>query len=310
MRTGSPTRPLPAGILVPLATPLRNRDRLDDEGLERLVDHVVKGGVQGLFLLGTTGEGPSLGRRLRRQLVRRVTAQVAGRVPVLVAVTDTAFVESVALARYAAECGADAVVAAPPYYFPEGQPELMEYLDHLVAELPLPLVLYNMPILTKVHFELDTVRRALDDPRIVGLKDSSGDLEYFASICNMVRATRPDVRVWIGPEQLLAHSLARGGHGGVCGGANVAPALLVDWYAALVEGDAARAARLETRVRALGEIYRIGRHPSSVIKGIKCALSLLGICDDFMAEPFRRFRPPERDRVRSALLAASLLLPS
>ncbi len=309
MRAAPPSRPLPAGILVPLATPLRDRDRLDEEGLERLVDHVLKGGVHGLFLLGTTGEGPSLGHRLRRELVRRVTAQVAGRVPVLVAVTDTAFVESVALARHAAECGADAVVAAPPYYFPEGQPELTEYLEHLVAELPLPLVLYNMPVLTKVNFEPDTVRRALDEPRIIGMKDSSGDLEYFAAICAMARATRPDFRVWMGPEHLLPDALARGGHGGVCGGANVAPALFVDWYAALVEGDVARAAVLEERVRALGEIYRIGRHPSSVIKGIKCALSLLGICDDFMAEPFHRFRPPERDRVRAALLAASLLSP-
>ena len=78
------------------------------------------------------------------------------------------------------------VVTAPPYYLPEAQPELQEYLDHLVPELPLPLFLYNMPALTKVCFELETVRRALNEPGIVGFKDSSGDLDYFKSVAGLV----------------------------------------------------------------------------------------------------------------------------
>jgi len=142
------------GIVPPMITPLSARDELDVAGLERLIEHILSGGVSGLFVLGTTGEGPSLGYRLRRDLVQRTCRQVNGRVPVLVGITDTAFIESVNLARWAADVGADAVVLAPPYYLPEGQPELQEYLDHIVAELPLPMFLYNMPSLTKVSFEL------------------------------------------------------------------------------------------------------------------------------------------------------------
>jgi len=167
------------GIVPPMITPLRGRDELDAAGLERLIEHILAGGVSGLFILGTTGEGPSLSYRVREQLIERTCRQVAGRVPVLVGITDTAFVESLNGARWAADAGADAVVVAPPYYLPEGQPELQEYLDHLLPELPLPLFLYNMPALTKVSFELATVRRAMDDPRIVGLKDSSGNMIYF-----------------------------------------------------------------------------------------------------------------------------------
>src|ERR1039457_7001473 len=122
------------GIVPPMITPLRDRDELDAAGLEKLLEHMLSGGVSGLFILGTTGKGPSLSYRLRRELIERVCKQVNRRVPVLVGITDTAFAESVQLARFAADSGADAVVVAPPYYMPEGQPELQEWLDHLLPE--------------------------------------------------------------------------------------------------------------------------------------------------------------------------------
>src|ERR1051325_140825 len=205
------------GIVPPLVTPLRDRDDLDVPGLERLLEHVLGGGVSGLFILGTTGEGPSLSHPLRRELIGRVCRQVRRRVPILVGITDTSFVESVSLARHAAETGADAVVAAPPYYLPEAQPELQEYLDHLVPELPLPLFLYNMPPLTKVVIEPETVRRAMDNPLIVGLKDSSGDMDYFRQAAALL-PSRPKWSLLVGPEEKLAEAIALGGHGGVNGG--------------------------------------------------------------------------------------------
>src|SRR5262249_5915685 len=145
------------GIIPPMVTPLRDRDTLDVAGLERLIEHILAGGVHGLFLLGTTGEGPSLSYSLRKELIDRTCRQVKGRVPVLVSITDTAFQESLKVARWSAEAGADAVVAAPPYYLPASQADLREYLCHLVPELPLPLLLYNIPLLTKVAYELETV---------------------------------------------------------------------------------------------------------------------------------------------------------
>jgi dihydrodipicolinate synthase/N-acetylneuraminate lyase len=293
-------RPL-LGVVPPLVTPLLDRDTLDADGLERVVEHVLTGGVAGLFVLGTTGEGPSLSHRLRRELVGRVAAQVRGRVPVLVGITDTAFVESVALARDAAGVGADAVVLAPPYYMPEGQPELREYLGHLLPELPLPLFLYNMPPLTKVPWDVDTVRWALDQPGIIGIKDSSGDMAYFDHLCALARE-RAEWSVLMGPEELFTPSLLAGGHGGVPGGANVFPRLYVALYEAVRAGDLARACDLQQRVRAVAEkLYHVGKHPSATIKGIKCAIACLGLASDFMAEPFHRYREPERRRIREAL---------
>ena len=284
-----------------MVTPLRDRDELDVAGLEKLIEHILAGGVNGLFILGTTGEGPSLSYRLRRELVERVCKQVQTRVPVLVGITDTAFVESVSLARHSAEVGASALVVAPPYYLPEAQPELQEYLDHLVAELPLPLFIYNMPALTKVHFELDTVRRALDEPRIIGLKDSSGDLDYYKKAAALIQQ-RPDWTLLIGPEEKLFESLQLGGFGGVSGGANLFPKLYVQVVAAHRAGNPARALELQRQIQRVSDsFYRIGKYSSSIIKGIKCAASCMGICDDFMAEPFHRFRASERELVQARL---------
>ena len=289
------------GIIPPMVTPLRGRDELDVAGLERLLEHILAGGVNGLFILGTTGEGPSLSYRLRRELVERVCRQVKNRVPVLVGITDTAFIESVNLARHSAEAGASAVVVAPPYYLPEGQPELCEYLDHLVAELSLPLFIYNMPALTKVSFELDTVRHAMTHPRIVGLKDSSGDLNYYKQAAELLKL-RPDWTLLLGPEEKLFDSLQVGGLGGVSGGANLFPKLYVTLCAAHRAGNLARARELQTQIQRVSDaLYRIGKHSSSIIKGIKCALHCLGVCDDFMAEPFHRFRAAERELVKARL---------
>jgi 4-hydroxy-tetrahydrodipicolinate synthase len=286
------------GIIPPLVTPLRDRDMLNVDGLGRLIERLIAGGVSGLFILGTTGEGPSLSYRLRREMIVQTCRIVRGRVPVLVGITDTSFVESLTLARHSEECGANAVVLAPPYYLPEAQPELLEYLDHLVPELPLPLFLYNMPALTKVAIEPDTVRRAMDHERIIGLKDSSGQMIYFHKMVGLL-SRRPDWALLVGPEELLADAVLAGGHGGICGGANVFPELYVALYEAAREQDLALVRKLHSQVMRLsGSLYGVGHHSSATIKGIKCALSHLGVCDDYLAEPFHRFREPERSAVK------------
>jgi dihydrodipicolinate synthase/N-acetylneuraminate lyase len=289
------------GIIPPMITPLTDRDTLDAAGLERLVEHLLAGGVHGLFILGTTGEAPSLSYRLRHDLIDRVCRQVGTRVPVLVGVTDTSFVESVNLANVAAKAGAAAVVLSAPYYFPAGQPELQEYVEDIAAQLPLPVFLYNMPSHTKIQFEPETIARALELPNVVGLKDSSAQMIYFHKI-RQLAADRPDFSLLVGPEELLGESVLSGAHGGVCGGANLFPRLYVDLYDAAVRRDLERIAALHAQVMRLGQtIYSVGQHRSAFIKGLKCALSCLNICDDFMAEPFQRFRPREREQVQKYL---------
>ncbi len=126
---------------------------------KRLIEHILAGGVRGLFILGTSGEAPGLSYRLRRELIERVCRQVNQRVPVLVGITDTSLVEAHQMAQHAADCGVSAVVSAPPYYFAASQEELVTFVEKLVAGLPLPLFLYNMPQMTKVQFTPETLRQ-------------------------------------------------------------------------------------------------------------------------------------------------------
>ncbi|QHI69424.1 dihydrodipicolinate synthase family protein [Tichowtungia aerotolerans] len=288
------------GIIPPVVTPLAAQDQLDEPGLERLIEHILAGGVHGLFILGTTGEGPDCSYAVRRAMIDRTCRQVDGRVPVLVGITDTSYAESVSLANYAAECGADAVVAAPPYYFSVGQPELQDYFLDLFDKMPLPVMLYNMPSCTKVNIGIDVLRRLLEHPNMAGFKDSSGQMVYFHLALRLF-ADYPEKSILVGPEELLAESTLMGGHGGVSGGANVFPKLYVNLYNAAREGNLSETRRLHELVIRVTDLYRVGRHTSSTIKGIKAALGCLGICSDIMLEPFRHFFAEDRKRVQAVL---------
>jgi len=295
------------GVITPMVTPLRDHDTLDVAGLERLIEHIIAGKVQALFILGTTGEGPSMSYRLRHEIIDLTCAQVNGRVPVLVGITDTSFVESVSLARKAADAGANAVVLAPPYYFPVGQSELLEYLQHLASRLPLPLFLYNTSGHAKVSFELETVRQAAEIPNVVGLKDSSSNMTYLHQIQVMFK-DHPDFSLLIGREELLGEAVLFGWHGGVCGGANIIPKLYVDLYTAAVAKDIEALTTLQQTVMLiLTTIYSAASYGSNYLKGLKCALSCMGICNDFMAEPLHRLIGPERERIRGHLVDLGLL---
>lgn len=288
------------GIVPPLVTPLLDYDQLDQDGLRNLLEHVISGGVAGVFILGTTGEAPSLSYRLRREIIRATCSLVDRRIPVFVGITDTAFVESVELAEFAAKAGADALVLTTPYYFPAGQTELIQYIEHILVQLPLPLMLYNMPSLTKVAFEIDTLRHLSQYPQIVGVKDSSGDAAYFEQLIAL-KTQRPDWTIMIGPEHLTGWAVAAGADGGVNGGANIFPRLFCDLFHAAESNDESGLVKLQKQVEQLQEIYSVGKYASRFIKATKCALSLQAICSDRMAEPFNHFLPPERQRVEAIL---------
>lgn len=289
------------GIVPPLITPLKDIDALDVEGLEKLVEHILSGGVSGLFVLGTTGEFSSLSYRLRNELVERVCKQVDGRVPVLVGVTDTSIIESENLARKAAGFGAAAVVAAPPYYYSTGQPELVEYFGKLADRMPLPLYLYNMPMHTKVMLEPKTVQKIAENKKVIGLKDSSANMAYFRLLQYAMKDFE-NFQLFVGPEEMMADAVVLGADGGVNGGANMFPKLYVDLYNAAAAHDFEQIRVLQDKVLAVSSaIYTVGKYGSSYLKGLKCALSVMGFCDDYMADPFFHFKKEERDIIERGL---------
>ena len=290
-----------SGIIPPLVTPLLDDDVLDVEGLNRLIEHLIAGGVHALFVLGTTGEAQSLSYKLRVEMIKNTCRITKGRLPVLVCISDTSIVESVNLARIAADNGADAVVSAPPYYFAAGQPELIEFYENLTPQLPLPLFLYNMPTHTKVNFAPATIQMIAEDPRVIGFKDSSANAVYFQSVMYAMKE-RQDFSMLVGPEEIMAESVLLGAHGGVNGGANMFPELYVELYNAAKNTNLEELKRLQEKIMQISAtIYTVGQHGSSYLKGLKCALNLLGICSDYVAAPFHKFEQREREKIWKAL---------
>jgi 4-hydroxy-tetrahydrodipicolinate synthase len=293
-------RPL-KGIIPPLVTPLMNQDKLDHAGLERLIEHLISGGVHGLFILGTTGEGPSLSYDLRYEITERVCDQINERLPVLVGITDTSLSESAKLAEKAESLKADAVVAAPPYYFTNKQSELADYFHVLADRSPLPLFLYNMPSHTKVNIAAETVEKLSGHENIIGLKDSSGNLVYFQKVVRLME-DQHGFSLLVGPEELLMQSVISGAHGGVNGGANMFPKLYVKMYEAARSGHVDEMKRLQKIIMKISStIYTVGNSPGSYLQGVKSALSVMGICSDVMALPGQSHSADEKKRVRKAI---------
>lgn len=286
-----------------MVTPLIGRDTLDHAGLETLINRQIEGGVAGLFVLGTTGEGPSLPYRLRYELVDKTCELVAGRIPVLVGITDTSTEEALELSQFSAGVGASAVVAAPPYYFSVGQAEVASFLVDLANDSPLPMFVYNMPACVKIDLTFQTIEQLSDHKNICGVKDSSGNIAAYEKLLEL-RTKRPDWTFLIGPEHLTAQSVLLGGHGGVNGGANLHPKLFVEFYRAAEARNQPLIDRLQAEVDRLQALYGIlGEGPAGYLRGLKGAMAVAGICSGDLAAPF--FSVTESDRQKIEKLVRS-----
>ena len=288
------------GIIPPAVTPLNSERELDIPGLERLLEHMISGGVHGIFVLGTTGEGPALGEDQQQLMIRETLRIVRKRVPVLAGISSAAFTQAVSLARFAREAGADAAVAAPPCYFLPGEPELLDFYSALAAEIKMPLFAYNMPGMTKVYMKPAFVARLASIPGIKGYKDSSGNMPDFHELLIALDG-REDFSIFVGPEELLGESVLFGADGGVCGGANIAPRIYVEMYNAALQRDIPRMRDCQKKIYMQRRIYSLGRFQSSMIKGVKSALKQMGICDDYMVHPFNHFEPQDAENVGKLL---------
>ena len=294
------------GIIPPLVTPLNSYDEIDIPGLQRLIEHQVSGGVHALFILGTNGEAPSLSYKLRKEYIKRTCELVNKRIPVLVGITDTSIAGSLDIADYSKSVGADAVVVAPPYYFPVAGEEMVDYFESLAPRLSLPFLIYNMPSHTKVHLTVEIVRRA-KELGALGIKDSSGDMLYFYSLIEEFKDS-PDFSIFTGTEIFLPETIMNGGHGAVAGGANLFPKMFVDLYNASVANDRETISKLRVKVMKLYQtIYQVGKHNSRFTKGTKCGLSVMGICNDYMAPPLHRFKPAERKQIERYIEEITIL---
>lgn len=273
------------GIVPPVPTPLTSAGQIDEGGIYRIMDHLVDGGCDAAFILGSTGELASLPRGHRETVIRISVKAAAGRIPVLVGIADTCREDTLSLAGFASDQGSDGLVLNAPCYYDLTSDELIRYFDSILPMLDRPTLLYNMPWLTGHVLDMSCLRAALEHPNVIGFKDSSGDLAYLEQMI-AVAATREDVTVLVGNEYFYLEGLKLGAHGVVGGGANIYPGLFRALQDAHDRGDRITSEVIQRRISHLGnEIFNITGRPTSVFCAVKAGLAAMGICEPHMLPP-------------------------
>ena len=285
-----------------MVTPLDAKRRLDKKGTRNMVHHLLKGGVDGIFLLGTTGEGPHLSYAIREELVKTVCGLVKGRVPVLVGITETDLDDAVAFAAKCKSYGAAAVVAAPPYYFKLTQAECAAWFTVMADRLPLPLIVYDMPAHTDTIIEPATIAKLAAHPNIVAMKDSSSIIALFNKFRVALEPYAEKFSLFMGPDEAMGEAVLLGADGGVCTGANLWPAQFKAMYLAAKAGDVEKVRRLQ-RFTTMSSylLYGLGQGQIGFLKGVKAALAEMGLIQNVLAVPFETFTGKELVPVRAAL---------
>ncbi|MEM9812489.1 MAG: 4-hydroxy-tetrahydrodipicolinate synthase [Pseudomonadota bacterium] len=280
------------GSIPALVTPFAN-GRVDEAALDALVEWHVAEGSHGLVPVGTTGESPTLDHREHEAVVEQVVNVAAGRLPVIAGTGSNSTEEAISLTRHATEVGADAALVVTPYYNKPNQAGLYAHFRAIHDATEIPILIYNIPGRSIVDMTPETMGQLAELPRIVGVKDATGDVSRVSD----QRRTCGEAFVQISGEDATALGFnAHGGQGCISVVANVAPRLSAELQDATLNGDYSKALKLQDRLLPLHRAMFIEPSPAPA----KYALSLLGKCREDVRLPL----VPASDAARAAVSAA------
>jgi len=287
------------GSMPALVTPFKN-GAVDLDTLKKLVEWHIDQGSHGLVPVGTTGESPTLTYEEHELVVAEVVKAAAGRIPVIAGAGSNNTTESMHFMRHAKEVGAAAALVVTPYYNKPTQDGLYAHFKTLHDAVDLPIVIYNIPGRSVVDMTPATMGALAQLPRIVGVKDATGDL---ARVCAQ-RITCGKDFLQISGEDATAHGFnAQGGVGCISVTANVAPALCAQLQNATLAGDFKTALEIQDRLMPLHQA--IFTEPGLV--GVKYAMSLLDLCSAEVRLPLTPLTDGTKEKVKAAMQHAGLL---
>ncbi|MBO0811848.1 MAG: dihydrodipicolinate synthase family protein [Microlunatus sp.] len=279
------------GVHVALATPVGPDGDLDTGGLDRLLSRVIDGGVSAICPTGSTGEGPRLSRGQRVEITRQLRKRVGAERLVMAGASALNVADAVEEISELADAGADAVLLAPPSYYPLRADGVVGWYRAVGSAATLPIVLYNIPSMTKIMLPPEAVAELAAQPGIIGIKDSSRDFEYLESIVYATSGAE-DFAVLTGSDTMLLASLTVGAVGTIAASANLVPALGREVYDAAAQGgDHDRARKVQERLYQVGMACRVGPPPS----GWKAALAWAGVCAPDLVPPAAGLTAAERE---------------
>ncbi|MDR1424167.1 MAG: 4-hydroxy-tetrahydrodipicolinate synthase [Azoarcus sp.] len=289
------------GSIVAIVTPMHANGSLDLPRLCKLIDWHIAEGTDGIVIVGSTGESPTVSVPEHRELIRAAVEHAAGRVPVIAGSGCNSTSEGVELARYAREAGAVAHLSVVPYYNKPTQEGIYRHFCTIAEAVELPLILYNVPGRTVADLDNDTVLRLAEVPNIVGLKEATGKIDRA---CDLFARAPEGFALYSGDDMTAAAFILMGGHGTISVTANVAPRAMHDMCAAALAGDARRAREINARLIGLHKDLFCEANPIPV----KWAVARMGRIEDCIRLPLTPLSTPLHERVLAAMRQAGVEL--
>jgi len=271
------------GVIVPMITPFTVDGAIDQPGAQRLIRRIDQAGAY-IFILGTTGESASISQSQRACLLETARRTLPSSKPLYVGISGNCFEDSLSAARSAADMGATAVVAHLPCYYPIDPDQMFSYYEKLADRVPLPLVLYNIPVTTHLSIPLSVADRLSCHPNIIALKDSEKGLQRLQESLNLW-SKRQDFAFLVGCAVQSAEALLGGADGIVPSGGNVFPGLYQELYHAARAGEAQTAREYQSLADRISEVYQKGRSLSRSLAALKLCAAEMGLCESHVISP-------------------------
>jgi 4-hydroxy-tetrahydrodipicolinate synthase len=288
------------GSLVAIVTPMQPDGALDLQALRSLIEFHIERKTDGIVIVGTSGESPTVNFDEHCLLIRTTVEQVAGRVPVIAGTGANSTSEAIALTEQAKIVGADVCLLVTPYYNKPTQEGLFRHFEAVAAAVDIPQILYNVPGRTGCDLANDTVLRLAQIPNIVGIKDATGNIERGTDLLRRVPA---DFAVYSGDDASALALMLLGGHGTISVTANVAPALMHAMCAAAFAGDVATARAINRKLFPLHQKLFVEANPIPV----KWVLSEMRLIDSGIRLPLTPLARQYHDILRDAMRSAEII---
>ena len=288
------------GSLVAIVTPMHADGSLDLPGLRKLIDWHIAEGTDGIVIVGTTGESPTVNVTEHCELIRVAVEHTAKRIPIIAGTGGNSTSEAIELTRYAKEVGADASLLVVPYYNRPTQEGMYQHFKIIAESVDLPAILYNVPGRTVADMSNDTILRLASVPGIIGVKDATGNIGRGT---DLIRLAPASFAVYSGDDPTAMALMFCGGKGNISVTANIAPRAMHALCAAAMAGKVAEAVALNNRMLPLHNKLFVEPNPVP----LKWAMQELGLIESGMRLPLVPLHADYHETVRTALRQSGLL---
>lgn len=283
------------GIIPAMVTPMAQDESVDEKGLKRLIDFLIRAGVHGIFAVGTAGEFWALSVEEKKRVFECTVAFTEGRAPVYLGTSANSTREAVQLSEMAQKAGADCLSVLTPCFISPNQRELFDHFSAIARSVDVPILLYDLPSRTGNALTVDTVVRLAEaHDNIVGIKDSTGD---FTQSLEYLRRAPEGFRVVLGRDTLIYAGFTQGAAAAIAASANVAPELGVGIYECFLKGDMAGARAFQDRLAPLRLAFALGTHPAM----LKAGADMVGAAGGPPRKPVLPLSETEREKLRGVL---------